>query len=195
MIENKDGYKKIVNGDYNTEYNPKAYLASLLTFQHRYNITIQFIDPAYSGQFIRYEFYDLFTEVSNYKNQLAEINFQNKKLLFDGQLTDTKKDDFISSLENIKIQMEDDLYSRTFEFYNEIKVLMDSASTYNDYNELWYKVSDLVYAEQQLMIISLNQISLITNQGNMNTIERELYNEIISIKLDFASLRLNLALR
>ena len=57
MIENKDGYKNIVNGQYDTAYNPKAYLASLLTFQHRYNIIIQFIDPDYSGQFIRYEFY------------------------------------------------------------------------------------------------------------------------------------------
>ena len=94
------------------------------------------------------------------------------------------------------------------EFVDEIKVLMDSASIYNDYkdsastyndfknyNELWYKISDLVYAEMKLRIVSLNQILLIASQGNMNTIDRELYNEIISIKLNFVSLRLELALR
>ncbi len=57
LIEDKNGYQNIVNGNYRTEYNPKSYLASLLTYHHRYNITIQFIRPAYSGQFIRYEFY------------------------------------------------------------------------------------------------------------------------------------------
>ena len=87
------------------------------------------------------------------------------------------------------------------EFVDEIKVLMDSALTYNDYNDsknyidLLYKVSDLVSAEQKLMSMSLDQISLITRQSNMNTIERELYNLTIFIKLNFASLRLDLALR
>ncbi|MCK8818116.1 ERCC4 domain-containing protein [Natroniella sulfidigena] len=57
LIEDEEGYKNILNHNYNTKYNPKAYLAGLMTFQHRYNITIQFLDPATTGNFIRYEFY------------------------------------------------------------------------------------------------------------------------------------------
>ena len=144
---------------------------------------------------------DLAKEVANYKNQLAEINFQNKKLFFEEKLTDTKKNDFISSLENIKIQMKDDLFPRTLEFKNEIKVLLDSGLTdlnnndYKNYIDLWHNVSNLASAEMKLISVSFDQIFLITGQSNMNTIERELYNEMISIKLDFASLRWDLALR
>ena len=57
LVEDPKGYKNIVNGNYRTKYKPKSFLGSLLAFQNRYDITIQFIDPRYSGQFIRYEFY------------------------------------------------------------------------------------------------------------------------------------------
>ena len=143
------------------------------------------------------KFFDLFTEVSNYKKQLSEINFQNKKLFFEEKLTDTKKNDFINSLENI-LEIREDLLFRTNEFVDEINILVDSASTYNDYNnynKLLLNAVDLVYAEHKLFSTALDQKSLIVSQNNMNIRERQLYNEIISIKLDFANLRLNLALR
>ena len=57
LIEDGQGYENIVNHNYRTKYKPKSYLGSLLAFQHRYNLDIQFIDPDYSGQFIRYEFH------------------------------------------------------------------------------------------------------------------------------------------
>ena len=57
LVEDPQGYENIVNHNYKTKYKPKSYLGSLLAFEHRYNITIQFLAPAYTGQFIRYEFY------------------------------------------------------------------------------------------------------------------------------------------
>ncbi|MDD4429565.1 MAG: ERCC4 domain-containing protein, partial [Paludibacter sp.] len=44
MVEETSGWEKIVNHKYNSQYNEKAFLATLFTFSHRYNIDINFID-------------------------------------------------------------------------------------------------------------------------------------------------------
>ncbi|MCK8828149.1 ERCC4 domain-containing protein [Natroniella acetigena] len=57
LIEDEQGYKNILAHKYNTKYNPRSYIGGLMSFQHRYNITIQFLDPVTVGNFIRWEFY------------------------------------------------------------------------------------------------------------------------------------------
>jgi len=57
MIEEAQGFEKIINHKYNTEYNEKSFLASLLTFGHRYGININFIDKKYAGLFIYQQLY------------------------------------------------------------------------------------------------------------------------------------------
>lgn len=42
LIENST-YENIVKGNYRSEYMPKSYLASLHTFNHRYNLEIMFM--------------------------------------------------------------------------------------------------------------------------------------------------------
>ena len=57
MIEEPQGYEKIITHQYKTQYNEKAFLATLFTFRHRYGIDINFIDKQYSGLFIYYQCY------------------------------------------------------------------------------------------------------------------------------------------
>lgn len=57
MVEESQGYEKIINHKYNTQYNEKAFLATLFTFQHRYGMDINFIDKKYSGLFIFQQLY------------------------------------------------------------------------------------------------------------------------------------------
>lgn len=52
LIEDGKGYENIVKGNYRSQYEPKALLASLKSFESRYNITTTFLDPKYSGNFI-----------------------------------------------------------------------------------------------------------------------------------------------
>ncbi len=57
LIENAN-YQDIITGKYNTKFSAKAYLASLHTFNHRYDLQIMFMpDPQYSGYFL----YGVFT--------------------------------------------------------------------------------------------------------------------------------------
>ena len=42
---------------YNTKYNEKSFIASLLAFGHRYKIDIHFIDKDYAGEFIHKQLY------------------------------------------------------------------------------------------------------------------------------------------
>lgn len=51
MIENAT-YEDIVNHNYNTKYDPLSYVASLKTFEARYNLNTNFIKKSYSGNFI-----------------------------------------------------------------------------------------------------------------------------------------------
>ncbi|MFW6015101.1 MAG: ERCC4 domain-containing protein [bacterium] len=57
LIENAKGYEDIINHNYNTDYKPKSFVATLHAFKARYNIEVIFIDPAYSGNYIFYAFY------------------------------------------------------------------------------------------------------------------------------------------
>lgn len=53
LIENAS-YEKLINGQYDTNYNNKSFWATLHTLWHRYNIPAFFIeDRNYSGFFIR----------------------------------------------------------------------------------------------------------------------------------------------
>lgn len=57
LLEDVEGYKKIINGEYHSKYNPLALLGSLNTFKARYNFEIVYLDKKFSGNFIYYHFY------------------------------------------------------------------------------------------------------------------------------------------
>ena len=52
MIEAPGGYSDIIGHKYCTEFTPAAYMASLKTFEHRFDANIQFISPEYAGYYI-----------------------------------------------------------------------------------------------------------------------------------------------
>lgn len=57
LVEDNNGYANILQHNYNTKYNSKSYLASLMAFACRYNIGIRFLGAKYSGNFIRWNFH------------------------------------------------------------------------------------------------------------------------------------------
>ena len=57
IVEDKDGYEKILKGNYRSKYDPKALLGTLKTFEARYNFSIVFLDKLYSGNYIYHHFY------------------------------------------------------------------------------------------------------------------------------------------
>ena len=52
MVEDPRGYTAICNHTYRTQFNPVSYVASLKTFESRYDMNLQFITPELSGHFI-----------------------------------------------------------------------------------------------------------------------------------------------
>lgn len=52
IVEDLQGYEKILNGHYRSKYDPKALLGSLKTFENRYNFTTVFVSPITSGNYI-----------------------------------------------------------------------------------------------------------------------------------------------
>ncbi len=62
LVEDEQGYEKILRGDYRSQYEPKALLGSLKTFEARYNFSMVFLNQAYSGNYIYYHFYYLTRE-------------------------------------------------------------------------------------------------------------------------------------
>lgn len=63
LIENAS-YEMMVDGNYNTKYNPKSFWATSLSMWNKYNIPVMFMkNPNYSGQFIYgylyYYFYNI----------------------------------------------------------------------------------------------------------------------------------------
>lgn len=56
LIENAS-YADIINHNYNTQYEPKAFVARLKTFESRYGISINFVSSKCSGNFIYHTFY------------------------------------------------------------------------------------------------------------------------------------------
>ena len=49
--------RKIMKHNYNTQLKPTSYMASLKSFEQRYDLKMQFIDPQYSGYNIYSTFY------------------------------------------------------------------------------------------------------------------------------------------
>ena len=56
MVEN-GSYAGIMNHEYRTDFNEKAFIASLMAWQQRYKIHIAFVSAAYAGQFIYSKLY------------------------------------------------------------------------------------------------------------------------------------------
>lgn len=52
MVESPGGYSDIIAHRYKTEFTPTAYMASLKTWESRFNCNVQFIDSQYSGYYI-----------------------------------------------------------------------------------------------------------------------------------------------
>jgi ERCC4-type nuclease len=57
MVEESQGYEKIINHRYGTDLSEKSFLATMFTFGHRYNIDINFIEKRYAGMFIYYQLF------------------------------------------------------------------------------------------------------------------------------------------
>lgn len=52
MVEDPRGYTGIIGHAYKTQLKPAAFMASLKTWEHRFDANVQFIDPQYSGYYI-----------------------------------------------------------------------------------------------------------------------------------------------
>ena len=57
LIEDSNGYENILNGNYQSEYKPLAFLGTLQSFSSRYNFSFIFLDKKLSGNYIYYYFY------------------------------------------------------------------------------------------------------------------------------------------
>ncbi|PWA12084.1 nuclease [Pueribacillus theae] len=62
LVEEADGYQNIITGQYKSQYNAKALLASLKAFEMRYGFQSVFISPKTSGNYIYHHFYYLIRE-------------------------------------------------------------------------------------------------------------------------------------
>ncbi|MEI5909417.1 ERCC4 domain-containing protein [Bacillus spongiae] len=56
LVEDGDGYKRILTGKYVSDYNQKALLGSLKSFEARYNFTTVFLDSKLTGNYIYFHF-------------------------------------------------------------------------------------------------------------------------------------------
>lgn len=52
MVESPGGYSDIIGHKYRTEFTPAAYMASLKTWESRFDCNVQFIASEYSGYYI-----------------------------------------------------------------------------------------------------------------------------------------------
>jgi len=59
LVEDPNGYENIIMGNYRSEYNAKALLASLKAFEARYGFQTVFIAPKTAGNYIYHHFYYL----------------------------------------------------------------------------------------------------------------------------------------
>ena len=57
LVEDKNGYENMVMGNYRSQYQAKALLASLKTFESRYNFRTVFIDKKMAGNYLYHHFY------------------------------------------------------------------------------------------------------------------------------------------
>lgn len=52
MVEAPGGYSDIIGHKYRTNFTPAAFMASLKTWEHRFDTNVQFISPEYAGYYI-----------------------------------------------------------------------------------------------------------------------------------------------
>ncbi|WP_042375302.1 ERCC4 domain-containing protein [Neobacillus jeddahensis] len=57
VVEDPNGYENIILGKFRSQYDPKALLASLKTFEARYDFTTVFIPKIASGNYIYHHLY------------------------------------------------------------------------------------------------------------------------------------------
>lgn len=57
IVEDKDGYEKMIKGQYRSRYNPLALLGTINTFKAKYNFELIYLDKIYSGNWIYHHFY------------------------------------------------------------------------------------------------------------------------------------------
>lgn len=68
VVEDANGYEKIIKGQYRSQYTAVALLASLKTFEVRYGFTTVFLDKTVTGNYLYYHF--LYTAREYLKNGL-----------------------------------------------------------------------------------------------------------------------------
>ncbi|MGG1327417.1 ERCC4 domain-containing protein, partial [Bacillus tropicus] len=56
IVEDAQGYQKILKGEYRSQYKPESLLGSLKTFEVRYGFSTVFIDPVTSGNYMYHHF-------------------------------------------------------------------------------------------------------------------------------------------
>jgi ERCC4-type nuclease len=69
MVENAS-YESIINHQYDTQYEPKSFIARLKTFESRYGISVNFVSSKCSGNFIYHTFYYWLREQLKQGNEL-----------------------------------------------------------------------------------------------------------------------------
>lgn len=57
IVEDLNGYEKMIKGKYRSKYEPKALLGRLNSFKAKYNFEIVYIDKMFSGNWIYHHFY------------------------------------------------------------------------------------------------------------------------------------------
>lgn len=57
MVEDPNGYENIIRGKYQSQYNPKALLGSLKSFETRYCFNTVFIPKGAAAHYLYHEFY------------------------------------------------------------------------------------------------------------------------------------------
>ncbi|PGS78530.1 nuclease [Bacillus cereus] len=56
IVEDLEGYQKILKGEYRSKYKPESLLGSLKTLEVRYGFSTVFIDPITTGNYIYHHF-------------------------------------------------------------------------------------------------------------------------------------------
>jgi ERCC4-type nuclease len=67
MVEDPNGYENLILGNYQSQFEPKALLGSLKSFETRYGFSTVFIPKKAAGNYI---FHHLYYHVRNYLKQL-----------------------------------------------------------------------------------------------------------------------------
>lgn len=69
MVEDGNGYERMIRGQYRSSYNAKSLLASLKTFESRYDFNTVFVNEKASGNFIYHTMYYQARELFKKNNQ------------------------------------------------------------------------------------------------------------------------------